>query len=245
MAYLDSKLGVVGSIGQLVFRNVHGKTIVQAKPEKTRTYPPGRSKESATDFGRASQTTSALVWGIRPFIGTHYDPQFFNRFRKTVYQGMKTNSQLPQGNLNFIQGNPEVLEGLALNLQTPYPEFVQISGLEFRQDAEKLHIALPEFKAANQLYWPKEARSADLCYWISVYASDDYRCLHQELFKISIPYRTALVPETSYITAQLPQNSLILVTAGILFYTSHTVQGPQLLNSKTFNPVQVLRVLRS
>ena len=67
MAYLDAKLGLIGSIGQLVFRNVNGKTIVQAKPEKTGSFPKGRSRQTATDFGKASQTTSALMRGLRPF----------------------------------------------------------------------------------------------------------------------------------------------------------------------------------
>ncbi|MEH6656783.1 hypothetical protein [Leeuwenhoekiella marinoflava] len=245
MAHLDPKGNIVGSIGQLVFRNVNGKILVQAKPEKTGKYPSGRSKQSATDFGRASRTTSALVRGLRPFIGTNYDSQWFNRFRKTVYQGMKTNTPLHQGNLDFAQGSPEVLEGLEFNLQTPYPEYVQLPGLELRLDAGKLLITLPEFKTGSQLYWPKEASTAELCYWISAYAPSDYQTLHQELFSIPIPHRTATIPASRYTTAELPQDSLTLVTAGILFYTSHTLRSQQTLNSKAFNPAQVLRVFRT
>ncbi len=68
MANLDPKKGLMGNIGDLVFRNVNGETIVQTRPERIKKFPSGRSKQTATDFGRASKTSSRLISGLRPFL---------------------------------------------------------------------------------------------------------------------------------------------------------------------------------
>lgn len=246
MAYLDSKLGIVGRVGPLVFRNVNGKTIVQAKPEKTGKFPAGRSRQTATDFGKASQTTSALVRGLRPFIGTHYDPQFFNRFRKAVYQGMKMNDSLPQGRLDLWQGEPTVLEGLETDLKHQYPQYVQLPGLQLSLEAGTLHINIPDFKANNNLlYWPSTAAEAELCYWVSVYDSKTYRLLRYELFQVPIPHKSRSIPPSRFTATALPPETLVLVTTGVLYYTAATRLGKVGMNSKAFNPMQVLKVFKT
>ena len=245
MAYLDSKLGIVGRVGPLVFRNVNGKTIVQAKPEKTGKFPSGRSRQSATDFGKASQTTSALMQGLRPFIGTHYDPQFFNRFRKAVYQGMKMTNSLPQGSLDFWQGEPTVLEGLETDLKHQYPQYVQLPGLQVSLEAGTLEINVPQFKANTNLYWPSTAAEAELCYWVSVYDSQTYQVLQYELFRVPIPHKTRSIPASRFTATALPAEALVLVTTGVLYFTAAMRLGKLGMNSKAFNPTQVLKVFKT
>ncbi|PHQ28775.1 hypothetical protein [Leeuwenhoekiella nanhaiensis] len=245
MAKLDPKNGLVGSIGQLVFRRVNGETVVQGKPEKTGRPPSGRSKETATDFGRASQTTSRLMGGLRPFIGNMYDSQFFNRFRKAVYQGMKMNNTLPQGSFDLWQGEPTVLEGLEADLKNQYSQYVQMRGLQLNLKAGTLEISVPEFKADNHLSWPVKASEAELGYWISVYESQTYQVLRHEFFRIPIPHKTQRIPATHYTATALPAEALLLVTAGVLYYTADFRMGKVCMNSKAFNPTQVLKVFRT
>ncbi|MCC4213288.1 hypothetical protein [Leeuwenhoekiella parthenopeia] len=245
MAKLDPKNGLVGSIGQLVFRSVNGETVVQGRPEKTGRPPSGRSKQTATDFGRASRTTSSLMRGLRPFLSNMYDSQFFNRFRKAVYQGMKMNDTLPQGSFDLWQGEPTVLEGLEADLKNQYPRYVQMPGLELSLEAGTLEISVPEFKADNHLHWPVKASEAELGYWISVYDSKTYQVLRHELFRIPIPHKTQSIPATHYTTTALPAEALLLVTAGVFYYTADFRMGKVCMNSKAFNPTQVLKVFRT
>ncbi len=245
MAELDSKTGLKGNIGNLVFRNVNGKTIVQSRPDTAGKARKGRAKQTATDFGHASQTTSSLMRGLRPFLSTMYDSQFFNRFRKAVYLGMKMNDTLSQGNLDLWQGEPTVLEGLEADLKNQYPQYVQIPGLTLNLEAGSLEINLPEFKANNHLSWPSKTNEAELCYWISVYDSKTYMVLRHELFRIPIPHRTQSIPATCYTVTALPAEALLLVTTGVLYYTADLRLGKVCINSKAFNPTQVLKVFRT
>ncbi|WP_442846104.1 hypothetical protein [Leeuwenhoekiella sp. H156] len=245
MAELDSKTGLKGNIGDLVFRNVNGKTIVQSRPDTGGKARKGRAKQTATDFGRASQITSSLMRGLRPFLSKMYDSQFFNRFRKAVYQGMKMNDSLPQGSLDLWQGEPTVLEGLEADLKNQYPQYVQMPGLELKLEAGSLEISVPEFKADNPLHWPVKASEAELGYWISVYDSKTYHVLRHELFRIPIPHKTQRIPATNYTTTALPAEALLLVTAGELYYTADFRLGKVCMNSKAFNPTQVLKVFRT
>ena len=245
MAELDPKTGLKGNIGNLVFRNVNGKTIVQSRPDTAGKVRKGRSKQTATDFGRASQITSSLMGGLRPFVSNMYDSQFFNRFRKAVYQGMKINDTLPKGSLDLWQGEPTVLEGLEADLKNQYPQYVQIPGLQLNLKAGSLAIKVPEFKANNHLYWPSKAGEAELGYWISVYDSKTYQVLRHELFRIPIPHKTQSIPATHYTATALPAEALLLVTAGVLYYTADFRLGKVCMNAKPFNPTQVLKVFRT
>ncbi|EAQ51297.1 hypothetical protein [Leeuwenhoekiella blandensis] len=245
MAKLDSKNGLQGNIGNLVFRNVNGKTIVQSRPDTAGKARKGRAKQTATDFGRASQITSSLFRGLRPFLSTHYDPQFFNRFRKAVYQGMKMTSTLPQGSLDFWQGEPTVLEGLETDLKHQYPQYVQLPGLQVSLEAGTLEINVPQFKANTNLYWPVKASEAELGYWISVYDSKTYQVLRHELFRIPIPHKTRSIPASRFTATALPAEALLLVTTGVLYFTADMRLGKLGMNSKAFNPTQVLKVFRT
>ena len=245
MAELDSKTGLKGNIGNLIFRNVNGKTIVQSRPVNAGKRRKGRGKQTATDFGRASRTTSSLMIGLRPFLSSMYDSQFFNRFRKAVYQGMKMNDTLPQGSLDLWQGEPTVLEGLEADLKNQYPQYVQMHRLELSLEAGSLEINVPEFKADNHLYWSSKIDETELCYWISVYDSKTYMVLRHELFRIPIPHRTQSIPAIRYTATALPAEALLLVTAGVLYYTADIRLGKVCINSKAFNPTQVLKVFRT
>ena len=245
MAELDPKTGLKGNIGDLVFRNVNGKTIVQSRPDTGGKARKGRAKQTATDFGRASQTTSRLIGGLRPFIGNMYDSQFFNRFRKAVYQGMKMNDTLPQGSFDLWQGEPTVLEGLEADLKNQYSQYVQMRGLQLNLKAGTLEISVPEFKADNHLHWPVKASEAELGYWISVYDSKTYQVQRHEFFRIPIPHKTQRIPATQYTATALPAEALLLVTAGVLYYTADFRMGKVCINSKAFNPTQVLKVFRT
>ena len=245
MAQLDNKSGLKGNIGNLVFRNVKGKTIVQSRPDTAGKARKGRAKQTATDFGRASQTTSSIIRGLRPFLSSMYDSQFFNRFRTAVYQGMKMNDTLPQGSLDFWQGEPTVLEGVEADLKNQYPQYVQIPDLQLSLEAETLEINVPEFKADNHLYWPSKAGEAELGYWMSVYDSKTYQVLRHELFRIPIPHKTQSIPATRFTATGLPPEALLLVTARVLYYTADIRLGKLCMNSKAFNPTQVLKVFRT
>ena len=244
MAKLDPRKGLIGNIGDLVFRNVNGETIVQTRPERNKKFPLGRSKQTATDFGRASKTTSLLISGLRPFVMKMYDTQFFNRFRKAVYQGMRMNTELQQGSLDFWQGETWMLEGLEVNLKTPFSEYVRIPGLHISFEAGSVEIFVPQFEAGNHLHWPQQVAEAEVCFFVSAYSARDYQLLKQELFSIPIKHKAYSVASASYASATIPPESLILITAGILFYAGTPGGGRSCLNSKTFNPAKLLKVFK-
>ncbi|RXG15733.1 hypothetical protein [Leeuwenhoekiella aestuarii] len=245
MAQLDSKSGLKGNIGDLVFRNVNGKTIVQSRPDTSGKARKGRGKQTATDFGRASQITSSLFRGLRPFLSTLYDSQFFNRFRKGVYQGMKMNDTLPQGSLDLWQGEPSVLEGLEADRNNEYAQYVQIPRLQMNLNERTLEIEIPEFKASTHLFWPANAAEAELCYWVCAYDAKTYQFLRHELFSIPIHHKTATLGAARFTATGLPQEALILITGGVLYYSADIRLGTLCINSKAFNPAQVMKVFKA
>lgn len=73
MAQLDKHNRLIGGLGDLVFRQVNGKTIVQVKLGKNGVNQTKQTKLSSSDFGTASSTTKCLSMTLRRLFLTYYD----------------------------------------------------------------------------------------------------------------------------------------------------------------------------
>ena len=130
MAQLDKHNRLIGGLGDLVFRQVNGKTIVQVKLGKNGVNQTKQTKLSSSDFGTASSTTKCLSMTLRRLFLTYYDHQMFNRFRKTVYQAMLSNTEIPKGEKDLWQGEISLLDGFEFNLSSLYSDYCSL-GVSF------------------------------------------------------------------------------------------------------------------
>ncbi|MDQ7916906.1 hypothetical protein RBU60_04910 [Mesonia sp. MT50] len=244
MAQLDKHNRFIGGLGDLVFRQVNGKTIVQMKPGKNGVKQTKQTKLSSSDFGTASSTTKCLSMTLRRLFLTYYDHQMFNRFRKTVYQAMLSNTEIPKGKKDLWQGEISLLDGFEFNLSSLYTDYCSLGIHCSLTPTQEIKLETEVFNPKTQLKWPEKTHRAEVCYLISTYAKDTYTPLIEEVFKINVtPFSSPLAAQ-SFITPSLASNCLVLVSSCIWFFREDALIGAIATNHKDLHPAKIEKAFR-
>ncbi len=209
MAYLGKDNRITGSIGDLIFRNVDGKTIVQRKPEKYQVKQSKRTKKASSDFGRASSVAKKIRIGIQTYTRGFSDSKSFCRLRTRLQRAATTDNQEPLGKRELWDGKPELLEGFEFNHHSKYEHYVRLSMNNIAIAAKKLQFQLAGFHPKQDITWPTRAKKAKLCFWMSVHRRKDDLSVQEELFQLEITPGTAVLPETNFTSKTLKTNSLV------------------------------------
>lgn len=244
MAQLDKHNRLIGGLGDLVFRQIDGKTIVQLKPGKDGVKQTKRAKLSASDFGTASRTTKSLTVPLRRLFLTYYDSQMFNRFRKAVYQAMLRNTDIPKGEKDLWEGELSLIDGFEFNLSSLYSDYCHLEVTVSLTPTQAIKIETSEFNPQTQLRWPKKIYRAEVCYLLTVYDKDTYKPLQREVFQIEVERTASTIAPQSYITPSLPLNSLAVVSSCVWFFEERAVVDRTTINHKGLHPAKILTVLK-
>jgi len=244
MAFLGKDHRITGSLGDLVFRTVNGRTIVQRKPEKHQVKQTKRTQQASSDFGRASTLAKKIRVGIQPFTRGFGDSHSFCRLRTQLQLAARTDNPAPLGEKNLWDGTPALLDGFEYNLHSPYEETCRISIRDVVLDAQRLHFTLDGFHPKQAITWPGGAEKAKVCFWISVHRREDDLPVYKELLPLAITPNNVMLPETRFSSQTLPAGGMLYLWGGILYYEYNSVLDWVCMNHKQLQPFRVLRVLR-
>lgn len=246
MAHLNEKNQLVGALGNLIFRIVKGKVVVQTKPDYSKLKRTKATQKSAKDFGRASTITNRLNAGLQEMVQGYHSPDMYNRMRSKVLQGMRTHSALPLGEKNLWEGTPELLEGFEFNHESQYKDFSALWVVNWQVDEQnRIHFQQKPFIPKSHLHWLPLTGRLEVCYWIGAFQKKDYKPCHQQLIKMLAPPTYNEVAQQSFTSEPLPSDSLVFVVGGLLYYKLDPVLGEILLNHKQCHPVRILKVLKT
>lgn len=244
MAYLGKDNRITGSIGDLIFRNVDGKTIVQRKPEKYQVKQSKRTRKASSDFGRASTLAKKIRIGLQPYSRDFYDSKCFYRLRTQLQRAAQTNNPSPVGEKELWDGQPELLQGFEFNLHSKYSDYCNLSLNEVQVEADKLQFTLEGFIPKEDIRWPRNAQKAIICFWISVHRRKDDLPVNQQLLKLEVtPHKVAL-GKTTFTSEILPAEGLVWLWGGILYYEKDPFLDWIYMNHKQLQPLQLLRVMK-
>ncbi|MBW2962950.1 hypothetical protein [Mesonia aestuariivivens] len=244
MAHLDKHNRLIGGLGNLVFKQVNGKTIVQLKPGKNNVKQTKRSKQSASDFGTASRTTKCLSVSLRSLFQHYYDGQMFNRFRKTVYQAMLSNTEILKGQKNLWESDSSLLDDFEFNLASLYSDYSTITCNSQLTSAQEIKLDIAAFNPKTQLKWPATAQKAKLCFLVSTYAKEDFMPLASLAFKVEVNRNSAPLSAQNFLTDPLPSPCFVLISTCVLYFKEDPVLGPISLNHKTLHPAKIEKAFR-
>lgn len=245
MAHLNEKNQLVGSIGNLIFRIVNGKVIVQAKPDYRQLKQTQSTKKSALDFGTASRVTNKLNAGFQELVQGYHSPEMYNRMRSKVLQAMRTHTVLPLGEKNLWDGTPELLEGFEFNHESKYKDFSDLWLVNWQVDAKnQVHFQQKSFIPKAHLYWLPFTGRLEIGYWMGAFQKKDYKPCQQQLLKLEVSPNYHKIPVQNFVSEPFPAHTLLFVVTSLLYYKQDPVLGDILLNHKQCHPVRILKVFK-
>src|SRR6187399_2864610 len=95
MAQLNKNKSISGTVGNLVFRDVWKKQILQSKPGAIKQTK--ETKASGSEFRQCSSWAKWLRSWLNSFLANHTDSFMHSRFVGQLYTTLQANTTLPKG----------------------------------------------------------------------------------------------------------------------------------------------------
>jgi hypothetical protein len=229
-----------GSVGNLTYRIVNGRSIVQSKPGKGNVKQTPPTKVSAIEFSLASNRAKILRTILYPMIQGKQDSGMINRLTVATAKVIRSNSVLAPGARDLADGNLAVLDNFEFNSLAPFVKlFKPQLTLEQTEDGY-LKIAMPAFQGSAMLNFPDTATGLTLKIFLAAVdlKTNQYcYCKSESLF---IPRGNRPVPAAEwYFPDNLHPDCLYLACCA-LEYSRAGVEERILLNHAKLQPVLLL-----
>ncbi|WP_353134149.1 hypothetical protein [Pseudopedobacter sp.] len=235
MAVIDNRGRLHGKIGNHVYRTVGDIHIVQAKPGRVRQTL--STKESALEFGLVSNCGRILRELYSSFT-CYSDGRLLNRMNAALLKCLRDTDK-PRGERDLHDGNPEHLDGLQFNVNSPLTEMLPVRPKCSMEDGV-IRVHLPSFQS-RQLQQPRYSKYAVLRLMIVAISFRDGYYEYLDYKDIEVKQGT-LVSEQEWISeVELPAGSLVLVSASLHYFGMQDVNGERLaLNSLDCSPAEII-----
>lgn len=238
MATIGNKKIFSGMIGNVVFKNLNGKQIVVSRPAKVKQTT--ATQKSASEFGSCSHWAKLLRMGLTPFLVGLTDSALYQRFTTALYNGVKSNRNLPVGERTPLNSAVELLKGFEFNTHSPFTAYFKPTFFAGLNANNEVVIALPAFNPATEIVFPENCTTAKLL--VFVYATDFTDTTTPLVFHSILPIHQniALPAQELLHTTPIPEGYFVLASVKLLYYTPNLLTESNYLNTKDFSPAMVV-----
>ncbi|MGX5688685.1 hypothetical protein [Arcticibacter tournemirensis] len=248
MAVIDSKGGIHGTAGSVVYRSYRGMNIVQGRPRRFKQTQ--ASQEAAGEFGLISQASKILREAFRPFYHHFYDGGMVNRMTAAVSRAIRGSRSRERGDRDLHDGELSFLEGLEFNEDSKFLQALQIRPQVRRNEKGQVTISLPEIDPRRDFVTPFKGHYRVTGYRLSFvlvgfnFREEFYEYIGEK--KISMESSGLNAASQLVFEQEVPKGCMLLVL-GMLECMAANIytyeQEP--LNSKDFNPVSLIAAFQS
>ncbi|MEC4050507.1 hypothetical protein OX284_013775 [Flavobacterium sp. SUN046] len=233
----------VGRIGNVVFKQIGKTIIVQSSPHNIKQTI--ATKKSSNEFLQCSTWAKHLRNCLKPFLNDCSDTFMYKRFTSAVYNAIQQNNSLPKGERSPLNSDMSYLNGFEFNINSPLSNSLFISATISLNNQNQIQINLPEFDPKTAVNFPKNICDAELIFYIIASNMVSGKAYEEMFIRIPIHYDLDTIPETSWSSTEIPSEHLIVVCSKLFFYKSSIFTSKEYINSKAFNPSQIVYVEKS
>ena len=238
MGQVSKKNIISGATGNLVFRNLDGKQIVQSHPGEIRQTQ--ATVASASEFSHCSRWSKDLRIGLHSFLARHTDSYMYRRLTGTFYNALLKNTYLPKGQRTPFTANMKALEGFEFNTHSPFKEYFLPEITVVMDSQRQVQVIIPELEPKSQIRFPEEVSHAELVVYVYATKFEVSSPIADAFFTLPISSSTAVQPETVWTSPALPENHFVVVAAKLLYYEENQFMGKKYSNSEVLNPCRIL-----
>jgi len=160
MARLDSKNNIKGLVGNLVFKTLNGKQIIQSRPTHVRQTK--ATKASSAEFSLCSGWTKALRIGLHSFLVGLTDSYMYRRFNGQFYNALLSNTTIPKGQRTPLNADMSALAGFEFNSHSPFTHYFLPTITTTVEPQRQLTVTLPSFDPKAEMLFPDKTSKAEL-----------------------------------------------------------------------------------
>ncbi len=243
MATSGNRKALTGLIGNVVFRTVNGKAIVQSRPANIKQTT--ATKKSASEFGSCSRWAKQLRMGLQPLLVGMTDSTMHSRFSTQLYNAIKSNTAVPQGQRTPLNSAMDALVGFEFNTHSPFATHFSPTIITELTSANELIISISAFDPKTDMLFPTGCHSAKLVvYVLTSDCLEGSRSLEFHAL-LTIEKNTPINAQTLLTTAPIPTGQLVLATAKLLYFTPNPLTESNYLNTKVLSPAMVVSVVKT
>lgn len=238
MARLDKNKFLSGVIGNLVFRNLDGKQIVQSKPDGIKQS--WLTKLSGSEFRNCSQWAKMIRQHLYNFLINQTDSYMYRRFTGSLYSAIQSNTTIFKGERTPLNCNLDGLVGFNFNSNSAFKDYFLPTILVELTNQRQVQVTIPEVEPKSEVVFPGRVGHAELLVYVLATSLKHTTPIVEDYLVVPIANNTTIVPETIWTSLILPENRFVLVTAKIMYYDNHKFTGKSYINSKEMNPSTIL-----
>jgi len=238
MARLDKNKFLSGVIGNLVFRNLDGKQIVQSKPDKIKQST--MTKLSGSEFRSCSQWAKMIRQHLYNFLINQTDSYMYRRFTGSLYSAIQSNTTIFKGERTPLNCNLDELVGFDFNSNSAFKDYFLPTVLVELTNQRQVQVTVPEFEPRSEVVFPERTGHAELLVYVMATSLKYNTAVVDDYFLVPLTNKTTLIPATVWASLILPENHFVLVTAKMMYYNNDKFTVKNYINSKAMNPSTIL-----
>lgn len=243
MARIHKNNQLIGRIGNVVYKQIGNNLIAQSRPNNMKQTI--ATQQSSNEFLQCSTWAKHLRNCLNPFLNDCSDTFMYKRFTSAVYKAIQQNNSFPKGERTPLNSDMSYLNGFEFNNNSPLTNSFFITPNVSLDNQNKIHINLPEFDPKTAVSFPKNIHDAELLFYIIATDMQLSNAYEEMYFSIPIHYNLDNTPATSWSSPVIQSDCLIVVCAKLFFYKSTIFSTKDYINTKAFNPSQIVNTERS
>ena len=227
-----------GTIGNLLFRVVNGKQIVQARTASVNHS--AETKKSSKMFGLCSSQTTEIRGKLKPWMDGYCDTKVSQRFLGACIRGLKSDVNKHLEEPNVVHANMKALEGFEFNSAAPLSKWFQGDIAVLGEPDEGLEVKIASFIPQRELSYPAQCQNVEFKVVVfhsslGVHSTD---VLEQQQWVVE--KNKEVEEEKSIRIAPITTQGITLVLVQLLFFKNKSKQGKVYLSDRDVHAMQVV-----
>lgn len=239
MAQLGKNNSIRGVIGNVVFKKIGNKQILQSKPGSVKQTK--NTKAAGSEFRQCSLWGQWLRNGLRSFLTNEAGGYMHSRLNGELYAAIQMNNALPKGQRTPLNSDMSTLAGFEFNTHSPFTDYFGLPIETVLNEQRQVVVTVPAFDPRTALQFAQQTRQAELLIYVLTTNFESNTGFPDDYTVIPIPNDFAMVPQTVWTSQPIPEGYLFLVCAKLLYFNTTRFTEKHYVNNKECSPAMVLR----
>lgn len=238
MAFQDSKGLIRGAIGDMVFRVVNGKQVIQQRPKNRKRTEQDRERENL--FSKASKQAAEIRGRLKPWLGSYCDSKMVGRFHGSCLRILNDLKRKNVESPDLYTADLEALQGFEFNINSPTHKYFLDKVCIDGTPETGLRMYLNELNTWGSLSYPRNSENVDLHLIVLHIPKDAISNFTVFSTKWMLPRNKEIQESRSFEIGPIHTEGITLVLMQLLFFDLESKFGRVYKNDENLHPAKII-----